>query len=285
MSGRILVLGATGTVGTPLVAELLARGEQVRAASRHATAVRGAEAVRFDHFDLSTHEAAFEGVDRAYVLVPAGHVGVAEILQPILDLAARKGVKVVLQSALGVDADDAIPFRQAELRLERSGTRYVILRPNWFLDNFQSYWGEGIRQHGVVAVPAGEGKTSFIDARDIALSAAAALTSDRFDGRAFNLTGPEALSYHEAAAVLSNALGRTVTYRPVDDETFVGIVTQAGVPEGYARFLAAIFYPVREGWASAVTGDVEELTGEPPRDLRAWVLRDHGDRLTVGAAA
>jgi uncharacterized protein YbjT (DUF2867 family) len=284
MSGRILVLGATGTVGTPLVAELVARGEQVRAASRHATPVPGAEAVRFDHLDPSTHEAAFEGVDRAYVLIPAGYVNTLEILGPILDLAARKGVKVVMQSAFGVDADDSIPYRQAELRLERSGTPFVVLRPNWFMDNFQTYWGEGVRRRHAVAVPAGEGKTSFIDARDVALSGAAALSSDRFDGRAFNLTGPEALSYHEAAAVLSGALGRPVTYRPVDDESFVATATQAGLSEDYARFLAAIFHPVREGWAAAVTGDVQELTGQPPRDLRAWV-RDHGDKLKVGAAA
>ncbi|EYD76875.1 hypothetical protein Rumeso_01525 [Rubellimicrobium mesophilum DSM 19309] len=284
MSGRILVLGATGTVGAPLVAELVARGERVRAASRRATEVPGAEAVRFDHFDPSTHEAAFEGVDRAYVLMPSGHLNVVETLGPIMDLAARKGVKVVFQSVFGVEADDSIPYRQVELRLERSGVPFVILRPNWFMDNFHTYWGESIRRQGVVAVPAAEGRTSFIDARDIALAAAAALTSDRFDGRAFNLTGPEALSHHEAAAVLSAALGRTVTYRPVDDETFVGIMTQAGVPEDYARFLAAIYYPVREGWASAVTGAVAELTGQEPRDLRAYA-RDHAAKLKVDAAA
>lgn len=284
MSGRILVLGATGTVGAPLVAGLVARGERVRAASRQATAVPGAEAVRFDHLDPATHEAAFEEVDRAYVLVPSGQLAILEILSPILDLAARRGVKVVLQSVFGVDADDSIPYRQAELQLERSGTSFVILRPNWFMDNFRTYWGEGIRSQGLIAVPAGEGRTSFIDARDIAASAAAALTTDRFDGRAFNLTGPEALGYGEAAAVLSGARGRTVTYRPVDDERFVAAVTQAGVPEGYARFLAAIFHPVREGWAAAVTGAVEELTGRPPRDLRSWA-RDQAAALSVGAAA
>ena len=284
MSGRILVLGATGTIGAPLVAELVARGEQVRAVTRHATPVAGAEAARFDYLDPATHEAAFDGVDRAYVLVPAGYTNGRELLRPIFDLAARKGVKVVMQSVFGVDADDSIPYRQAEIQLQQSGTPHVILRPNWFTDNFDTYWGEGIRRQGVIAVPAGEGTTSFIDARDIAASAAAALTSDRFDGRAFNLTGPEALSYHEAAAELSNALGRTVTYRPVDDETFVSAMTQAGVSEDYARFLAFIYAPVREGWAAAVTGDVEELTGRRPRDLAAWA-RDNATKLRAAQAA
>ncbi|WP_210530064.1 SDR family oxidoreductase [Rubellimicrobium arenae] len=280
MSGRILVLGATGTVGAHVVAGLVARGENVKAASRGATPVAGAEAVRFDHMDPSTHEAAFDGVDRAYVLVPSGYLNTLEILSPIIERAAGAGTKVVFQSVIGVDADDSIPYRQAELQLERSGTRWVTLRPNWFMDNFHTYWRDGIVRHGVITVPAADGKTSFIDARDIAASAVAALTTDRFDNRAFNLTGPEALSYHEAAASLSNLLGRSVTYRPVDDETFVGIVTAAGVPEDYARFLAAIFHPVREGWASVVTPDVETLTGRAPRDLGTYA-RDNAARFSA----
>ena len=89
MSGRILVLGATGTVGSHVVEQLVARGERVRAASRHAAPVAGAESVRFDHLDPSTHEAAFVDVDRAYVLVPSGYLNTLEILSPIFDLAAR----------------------------------------------------------------------------------------------------------------------------------------------------------------------------------------------------
>ncbi|WP_111640640.1 SDR family oxidoreductase [Marinimicrobium alkaliphilum] len=269
MTGKILVLGATGNVGTPLVQQLVAAGEQVKAASRHATPVEGAEAVRFDYTDQSSVDAAFEGVDRAYVMLSGGYVNVIELLQPIIEAAAERGVKVVMQSVLGVDADDNIPYRQVELLLERSGTPFVILRPNWFSDNFHTYWLAGIKQ-GVIAVPAGEGKSSFIDVRDIAASAAAALTSDRFDGQAFNLTGPEALSYGEAAAILSEVASREITYTAVDDATFIGLMTDAGVPHEYAELLASIYYPVREGWTAVVTGDVEALTGQAPRSLQTY---------------
>ncbi|TNC74203.1 SDR family oxidoreductase [Rubellimicrobium roseum] len=281
MSGRILVLGASGHVGQPLVAELVARGEAVRAASRGGQARGGAEGVRFDWHDPATHEAAFEGVDRVFALLPAGQLDSPGLLRPVVERAAAQGAKVVLMTAMGVDADDSIPYRQAELMLERSGARWTVIRPNWFMDNFHSYWLDGVKR-GAITVPAGEGKTSFIDARDIAASAAGALTSDRFEGRAFNLTGPEALSYHEAAAVLSNVAGRTIAYRPVDDESFVGMMTGAGMPEDYARFLTAIFGPVREGWAAALTGDVEELTGRRPRDLRAYA-QDHAAALRLAA--
>jgi uncharacterized protein YbjT (DUF2867 family) len=273
MAGKILVLGATGTVGTPLVAQLLAAGETVRAATRNATPVAGAEAIRFDLADPATHGPAFEGVDRAFLLLPTGHLAIEESFGALIAAAAARRVKVVMMSVFGADADDAIPYRRAELALQRSGTPHVILRPNWFADNFHSFWREGIR-HGVIAVPAAEGRTSFIDARDIAASAAAALRSNRFDGQAFNLTGPAALGYAEAAAILSAAAGRAIRYAPVDDAGFIAMLTGAGMPAEYAGFLAAIFHPVREGWTSAVTADVQALTGTAPRSLASYAA-DH----------
>ncbi len=271
MAGKILVIGATGNVGRPLVKALLARGEAVKAASRTGKPVDGAEGVVFDVADPMTFPSAFEDVDRAFVMLPSGYTEAKALLLPIIEAAAARGVKVVLQSVLGVDADDSIPYRQAEIALEKSGVRWVVLRPNWFTDNFINYWKPGIDAAGVIAVPAGDGKSSFVDARDIADSAAAALTTDRFDGKAFNLTGPDALGYAEAAALISEAIGRPVAYQAVDDETFVGFLVGAGVPEVYARFLASIFYPVREGWTAVVTGDVQTLTGHPARRVADWV--------------
>lgn len=153
----------------------------------------------------------------------------------------------------------------------------MILRPNWFADNFHSYWKAGVDQ-GVIAVPAGEGKSSFIDARDIAASAAAALTSSEFDGKAFNLTGPEAIGYADAATILSDVLGKPVQYIPVDDASFIDAVAAAGVPRDYAEFLASIFYPVREGWTAVVTGDVEALTGATPISVEQYA-KDHINEL------
>ncbi|MCG5480800.1 MAG: NmrA family NAD(P)-binding protein, partial [Ensifer alkalisoli] len=206
----------------------------------------------------------------AYVMLPTGYVDSKGLLLPVIAAAAAANVKVVFQSVLGVDADDSIPYRQVEIALEKTGVPYVILRPNWFADNFHTFWKAGI-DHGEIAVPAADGKSSFIDARDIAESAAAALTTEKFDNRAFNLTGPEALGYAEAAKLISAAIGKDVAYNPLNDETFIGILTGVGVPADYASFLASIFYPVREGWTALVTADVEVLTGRPARSLETYV--------------
>jgi uncharacterized protein YbjT (DUF2867 family) len=284
MSRNILVIGATGNVGAPLVAELLRRGEKVKAASRSATTrfPSGAEAVRVDLADPTTMEPALAGVDRIYALSPAGNIDPLTPLTPLIEAAAARGIKVVLQTAIGVDADDNIPFRRLELLLERSGAPYVILRPNWFADNFATYWGAGVR-NGEIRLPAGEGRTSFIDTRDIAASAAGALTSSKHDGTAFVLTGPQAFSYAEAAELLSDALGRRISYRAVDAKTFVAEAVAGGVPQDYAELLAAIFYPVAQGWAAAVTDAVETLSGKPPRSLQSSI-QDLAPRLLAKAA-
>ncbi len=167
-----------------------------------------------------------------------------------------------------------MPYRQAELFLERSGTPFVIVRPTWFADNFHLSWLAGIKAQGVIAVPAADGKSSFIDVRDIARSAAAALRTNQFDGKAFNLTGPSSLSYHEAATILSKVAGKEIRYQPVDDQTFIGILTGVGMPADFASHLASIFYPVREGWVAAVTDGVGTLTGEPPRSFETYAA-DH----------
>ena len=276
---RILVLGANGTVGAPLTRTLLAQGHSVRAASRTGSGPAGAEAIAYDYTDPASVERAFTGVDAAYVMLPSGHMAVLDMLLPAIEAAKRHKVKVVLQSVFGVDADDSIPYRQVELALETSGLPFVILRPNWFADNFHTFWKQGL-DHGTIAVPAAGGKSSFIDARDIADCAAAALTDDRFDGRAFNLTGPAPLGYDEAAAILSGVLGRPVAYLPLDDAAFVAMLTGAGVPADYAGFLAAIFHPVREGWTSPVTDAVATLTGHPPRSLETYA-GDNAARLAA----
>lgn len=274
---KILVIGATGHVGRPLVKELIARGESVKAASRRGQAIDGAEGVVFD-IAKPDFDTLFAGVDRLFLMLPTGYVESKALLLPLVQAAAARGVKIVFMSAIGVDADESIPYRQVERAIEASGVSYVILRPNWFADNFHVFWKAGI-DHGQIATPAGEGKSSFIDARDIAASAAAALTSSRFDGKAFNLTGPEALSYAEAAETLSDVLGRKITYQAISDDAFIALLTGAGVSTDYAKFLAAIFYPVREGWTAVVTDHVQQLTGRTPHSLRDYAEHNKGALL------
>jgi uncharacterized protein YbjT (DUF2867 family) len=278
MTSKVLVLGANGNVGKPLVEALLAKGETIKAASRSGQSAEGTEGIVFDFLDPSTYKPAFDGVDRAYIMLPTGYVQSRELLTPLIEIAAASNIKIVMQSAFGVDADDSIPYRQVEKTLENSGAPYVILRPNWFSDNFHTFWKSDIEQ-GMLTLPAGDGKSSFIDVRDLAECAAAALTDNRFTGQAYDLTGPEALSYAEAANILSEVTEKPITYTSIDDNSFIEKLKQAGLPEEYAQFLASILYPVREGWTSTVTDSVEQLTNKAPRSLKTYA-EDHAAQLS-----
>lgn len=273
---QILVVGSSGNVGRNLTQELVRSGEQVRAATRDPSRVEareGVEPVRFDYADAGTFAPALEGADRVFVLgppAPSPH----EVMIPFVEAATSGGRKVVLMTAMGTEFDDNGSLRQVELAVERSGAPFVFLRPNWFMDNFHTSWLEPIRQAGVIPLPAADARSSLIDARDIAASAAAALRTDRFDGRAFTLTGPEALTYSEAAATLSDASGREIRYVAVDDPSFIKSLVDAGVPSDLAQYLAMLFGFVRKGATAAISPAVEELSGRPPLTLKQYA-HDH----------
>lgn len=277
MSGKILVTGATGNTGTWLVQTLIAKGQQVKAASRSGKPVGGAQGVRFDMTDASTYADAFDGVDRAFLVIPSGYLNNVAFLESVIGFAAERGVKIVFQTAFGVGHDPESPYYKAEKFLAATGAPHVILRPNWFSDNFHTFWLPGIR-HGVIAVPAGEGKSSFIDVRDIADCAAAGLTSSVFDGQGFELTGPEALDYAEAAAILSAEIGKPIQYKAMTDEAFIAMLTNVGMPKDYASHLADLFAMVPKGWTAPVTDAVETLTGHPARSLATYA-HDNRDKF------
>lgn len=273
---KILVIGSTGKVGQALIEELVRKGEKVRAGTRNPSqwkAPAGVEPVRFDYADPGTFAPALEGTDRVFLIGPPDPTP-HKVMLPFLEAATRDKRKFVLMTAMGTELDDSGSLRQVELALERSGAPWVILRPNWFMDNFHTSWLVPIQQAGVIPLPAGDSRTSLIDSRDIGASAAAVLRTDRFNGRAFTLTGPESLTYAEAAAALSKAAGRDIRYVAVDDESFVQSLVDAGVPASLAHYLATLFSFTRQGGAAAVSQAVEELTGRAPRTL-AQYAQDH----------
>lgn len=279
MSRIITVAGSTGTVGQPLVARLAAAGATVRALTRRPgdrPPPAGASWI-----DAASPQ-AFDGADAAFLLSPPGRADQEAVLAPLIDSARAAGVrKVVLMTAMGVDADESLPFRRAERRLEASGLDWAVLRPNWFAQNFASFWAHDIAATGSIRVPAGDAATSFVDARDIADCAAVLLARDGTDG-AFTLTGPRPLTYAQAAAILSEAAGRPIGYVDLDPAEFEAGMRAAGLPADYAALLGALFGVVRAGYAAAVTDDVRRITSRAPRSLETYAA-DHR-RAWAGAA-
>ena len=260
---RILVVGASGTVGSELARLLVAQGESVvKVTSRVPTA---ADQVQVDIVSRSGLHDAFHGVDRAFLLSPPGHANQDELLVPLIDEARARGLKkVVLMSAMGANADDNAPLRKAEKRLEASGLPYNIIRPNWFMQNFNTFWIQGILQQGKIFLPVGSAKGSFIDARDIAAVAAKLLTSDSLANRDFDLTGPAGLDHDAAAAILSRETDRTITFQDIPPAAMLDGLLTAGVPRPYAEFLVLILGFFKAGHSERTTDAVARILGRAP---------------------
>jgi len=279
MADGILVLGAPGTIGQHVVSELVAKGETVRAAALDGSPHPDAEAVFFDFRDPSTVAPLFEGVDRVFVSMPAAPLEVIDALMPVMLQIVERRIKAVLLSVLGVETLPDNPYRRLETVLENSGLPFVILRANWFADNFRIEWKDDVLG-GELVLPAGEGLVSLIDARDVAAAAAAALTSNEFDGRSHALTGPAAVTLDRAAEVLSQAMGRKVVYRQVDVVDYEARLRERGLPDSLVEQRAAEFEAIRSGAAAIVSPAVEMMTGRPPRFFEAFV-KDHATDFVV----
>jgi uncharacterized protein YbjT (DUF2867 family) len=266
---RILVVGASGTVGSELSRLLAAQGETVVKATSRQPA--GADQVRVDLASHAGVKAAFEGVDRAFLLSPPGYANQDALLAPLIDEAKARGLnKVVLMTAMGANADKNSPLRKAEHHLEASGLAYNIIRPNWFMQNFNTFWLHGIQSAGQIFLPVGSAKGSFIDARDIAAVAARLLTSDAFANRDFDLTGPRALDHAEVAAILTQACGRPIGYTDITPEAMLQGLVGAGLPKDYADMLLVILGLFKAGYAERTTDAVPQITGQAPRTIEQY---------------
>lgn len=266
---KTLVIGASGTVGSELVRLLAARGHDVRRATSRTPTEAGQ--VQLDVITGAGRAAAFDGVERLFLLAPPGHVNQHELLNPLVDEAKARGVrKVVLMSAMGANADPAAPLRQAELHLERSGLAWNVIRPNWFMQNFNTFWLHGIHTQDKILLPVGTAKGSFIDARDIAAVAAELLSGDTFTGRDFDLTGGRALDHDEVAAILSREVGRTITFQDIPPAAMLDGLLSAGLPRPYAEFLILILGFFKAGYAERTTDAVQAITGRAPRTIEQY---------------
>lgn len=285
------VTGAPGNVGTPLVQALLARGARVRVLARrpdHARAALGeAPGLEFGHLEFGnrrTYVSAFRGVDRLFVVRPPQLSQVRRDMVPALDVALGAGVtQMVLLSLQGAEKNPVVPHAQLEKYLMGSGVDYTLLRPSFFMQNLTTTHLPELR-HGEVFVPAGQGRTSFIDVRDIAAVAALVLTEPGHEGKAYELTGDDTLTYEEVAAKLTAAAGRTIRYANPSPLAFYRRLRARGVPAGQLLVMEAIYAAARFGLAGRVTPETARLLGRPPRSFDDFA-RDVAPLLTEEAFA
>ncbi len=271
---NVLVLGATGKTGRPVVAALRARRLAIRAASRTPAPARdGVTPVVFDWEDRSTW-AGVAGDAQAMYLVGPYRLADPGVLVGLL-LADLPGIRrVVALSDIGasVTADRTSANLELERAVQSSGKEWTVLRPNWFQQDFTEspLFTTDIVERGEIVAPVGDARVSFIDTADIAEVAATALTTDGHDGRTYVLTGPASLTFGQVAAELTK-VGRAVRHVDPTPEQMAESLAGTGTPAALVSVIGSRFQKIRDGVNTPVTDTVEKITGRPARPFAAFL--------------
>ncbi len=270
MNSSILVIGATGNLGSEVTRQLAAKGFKVRSGvlnpARYQAPAPQVEAVRFDFDDPTSYAEALDGVEKLFLIARLLDPEAPVVLAPVIQAAKQAGIKqIVFTSALGVDQNEQAPLRKVERQLETAGIPHTILRPNFYLENFSSgFIAPMIQTANGIFVASEDAATSFISVVDVAAVAVAALTEQGHAGKAYNLTGPAGLDHAEVAAIISEVSGRQITYQPIPEEAMRQGALDNGLPAPNVDYLAVLYQVTRAGYLAESTDDVEKALNRAP---------------------
>jgi uncharacterized protein YbjT (DUF2867 family) len=277
-----LITGATGNIGSLVVARLLDSGDRPRVLVRDAEKARSRYGDRVDVFvgnfaDATTMTAALTGVD-AFLLVSS-----------VDDLAVRDEVAAKAAKAAGVKhlvkiSSIAVPQKnigtgvwhaQGEAAVRASGVPFTFVRPSGFMENCL-WWARSIKSEGVVRSSAADGKTPVIHSEDIADIAVKALTTQAYIGESLPVTGPEMLSYPEMVAKIGAVIGRPIRFEALSDEEERRQLVARNRPAHMVDALVSVFRATREGRLAGVTDTVERVLGRKPVSFDRWLEQHAG---------
>lgn len=274
--GEVLVIGGTGTTGSRVAALLRAAGTPVRIATRKPDGRAGH--VRFDWSDPATYGPAVDGAGAVYLVAPGGVTDPVAVVEPLLARALRAGVRrVVLLSASAV-SEAATGLGALPRLVKASVPEWAVLRPSWFMQNLvgEHAVAHGIRTAGEIVTATGDGRVAFVDAGDIAGVAVRALLDVPAHDTDHLITGPEALSYADAAEIITAETGVPVRHRTVCPAEFAARFVATGIPVDFAALLARLDEDIRRGTEDRVTSTVHDVTGRPARSFRDFVTAHRG---------
>lgn len=277
--GRVLVTGASGSVGREVLAGLVRAGVPVRAVSRNPETVSAwqAEGLQAVNASLNDLDEALQGCERMFLLSPATPDQYAQDRQAINAARSAGLAHVVKLSSGDAVADSPISWARghaySDRDLQASGLAWTLLRPSAFFPNLLN--NASTIRHGFLPHTSGNGTTGWIDVADIAAAATAVLTTPGHEATSYDLTGPEALSYPDLALRFSSVLARNVRPVYLPAPLFRTALRAAGTDAWTATNLVAQFADVvRSGRHDpGVTTTVEELTGRPPTPVVDWIWR------------
>jgi uncharacterized protein YbjT (DUF2867 family) len=273
----ILVTGASGNIGSEIVKQLLgvAPAFSIKAAVHSRQNVKNVKdgdrvkVIPIDYNESDTLREALKDVDKLFLLTP-DVPNAAYLASNAVTEAKKAGIRhIVKQSVMGANLDADVGtmrlHRQVEEIIEQSGIPFTFLRPNEFMQNFINFHSPSIKGTNAFYIPLEDAKVSLVDVRDIAAVAVKSLIDeDRHKNKIYLITGPEALSYHQVAEILSNTTGRKISYVNISEEEAKAAMKEIGMSDWLINTVSELSDYFRKGKASEVSPAVEEVTGRKP---------------------
>ncbi len=269
----ILVTGASGQLGRLVINSLLEKtdAEQIIAAVRNPDSVKdlaekGIQLRQADYNQPDTLLAALDGVEKV-LLISSSEVGQRRVQHKnVIDAAKTAGVSLIAYTSILNATTSPLQLAEehvaTEALLAESGIPHVLLRNSWYSENYTMSLPV-VLEHGVVLGCAVDGKLSTAARADYAEAAAVVLTSDNQAGKVYELAGDTAFSLSEYAAAISEATGKTIVYQNMSESEYTGVLTGAGLPEGFAAILADSEVGASKGALYSDSKDLSTLIGHP----------------------
>lgn len=272
----ILVTGFNGKVGFEVAQKLKERGESIKCAVRNVDSAiaRYGDEYPFTQLDFAKPETfahSLEGIDKVFLMYPPGD---AIQFETFIETASQRGIQhIVYLSLKDVQFMPFIHHYKNEKLVKKYKVPYTFLRAGYFMQNLNDFLKGEIVARKRIFVPAGMGKTSFIDARDIAEMAAISLgDTEKHRGKSYVLTGNEALDFGEVAEIMTDVLGVEVLYSNPTVKEFREFMISNGADKDFINLVVGIHFPTKLGLAKGITYDFEKAAGRKPGSIRQYIL-------------
>jgi len=284
MSDLLVVTGPSGNIGGELTRKLVALGPDAppyRLAAHTPSRITDeygpdVPVAHLDYNDPSTFASALEGVTTLFLLFPLPSPRTARTrMRPMVDAAVTAGANhIIYISVPGADRSRVVPHNTVERYIHAAGLGSTILRPSYFMQNMVralSTHGVDISEHDEVFVPAKRGKTTFLDSRDLAeVIVKIARDPAAHNQRSYLLPGPETLDFYEVAGILTDVLGREITYANPSMVKFWRRLRRRGVSRDTVFFMQLVYTLARRGFNAPPGDDMAELLDGDPTTFRKF---------------
>ena len=271
-TSTVLVTGGTGKFGSHLVHRLAESGFSVRIASRrkpHVVSGGKVAHIHFDWTDETTYGPVLAGIQQLFLVPPRSIADPSAQMTAFLAHALQARVQRVVLLSASMVTPDSPGLGAVHKAIQEQIPEWAVLRPTRFMQNFVENHPHAIsiKNEGFIVTATGDGRVGFVDARDIAEVGLRALVDEQPHNTDHIITGPQALSYTEAANILSAVTGRPIRHISASPDEAQAYLIAFGVPANFAAILTKMDESIRNGMEDWVTPTVEHVTGRPPRSL------------------